>query len=594
MRISRLLALPAVAALLAACTPASPAAAPTTATPPATASPTAQPSPTATPVPPTAWAAVEKQVHPDGSVSTQTALQAFALAIGPLPGVTVPAGDQPAMADGTAAVAYLVQHWQDITADQRAAAVELLPNLGKLQPTPTKAALARRRAPTMVEVALRGQNRPDDYYQKAVQQQAVSLASVVGVTFTLAVTAAVDIPINGTAYAETSIVNSSGTENGGAAATCQVTVAASGDQQDGEMLGEIIAHEAWHCVEGQILGVDKYWHTPRWIIEGEAAWVAETYHPTSPGTINAWYYYLIDPTFPLFARQYTAIGFFETLQQSGVDMWSKLVPVLTAKDNVAAFTAAGGASDFFLDQWGSTYARDAGRGTAWDIIGAGAPAFIKPAPNQMSAADGAGGTAAAPAYGNDIWALQDAADVVMITSSGHARISDGAGHDYILGPDNTFCHKDGGCECPNQDTSFQPPLPLPGTSILLGLTGGMTGVNTAVVGMSLENFCKKANLTGVWHGIWAESAPDVMGGSFTVTWTQKGNTVSGTIVVTGTECITAGTVTGTIKGNAITFGAVQGLRLITYSGTFTNSQMNGTFSTPKCGDAVGTWAAHRP
>src|SRR5580704_6587392 len=51
----------------------------------------------------------------------------FSMAVGPLPGVTVPvAGRDPADFDGTLAVGYLYQVWNSLTAAQRAAAAQLI------------------------------------------------------------------------------------------------------------------------------------------------------------------------------------------------------------------------------------------------------------------------------------------------------------------------------------------------------------------------------------------------------------------------------------------------------------------------------------
>lgn len=88
-----------------------------------------------------------------------------------------------------------------------------------------------------------------------------------------------------------------------------------------------------------------------------------------------------------------------------------------------------------------------------------------------------------------------------------------------------------------------------------------------------------------------DTSPDSSSGTFQVIWTQKGSTVSGTITISGTECLTAGTVTGTLSGSTITFGAVQGQRSVAYTGTVSSTSMHGTYSAPSCGDAVGNWTA---
>jgi len=58
----------------------------------------------------------------------------------------------------------------------------------------------------------------------------------------------------------------------------------------------------------------------------------------------------------------------------------------------------------------------------------------------------------------------------------------------------------------------------------------------------------------------------------------------------GTPCLTGGTVTGTITGGAISFGAVSGQVTVTYDGSVSGNKMQGTYATG-CGNAKGNWAA---
>jgi hypothetical protein len=62
-------------------------------------------------------------------------------------------------------------------------------------------------------------------------------------------------------------------------------------------------------------------------------------------------------------------------------------------------------------------------------------------------------------------------------------------------------------------------------------------------------------------------------------------------VVTGAGCLTNGTVTGTLNGSSITFGAVSGAVTITYSGAISGNTMQGTYDAPTCGNAKGNWSA---
>jgi hypothetical protein len=96
-------------------------------------------------------------------------------------------------------------------------------------------------------------------------------------------------------------------------------------------------------------------------------------------------------------------------------------------------------------------------------------------------------------------------------------------------------------------------------------------------------------LSGAWMGTWANETPAAIG-TFTLTWAQQGTLLVGAIGVTGSNCISAGNVTGNLDGNKISFGAVEGTKTITYVGTVSGNTMTGTYSS-ECGPSKGTWTA---
>ncbi len=99
-------------------------------------------------------------------------------------------------------------------------------------------------------------------------------------------------------------------------------------------------------------------------------------------------------------------------------------------------------------------------------------------------------------------------------------------------------------------------------------------------------------LSGSWTGNWQDVTPDQAAGTFTLTWTQSGTALNGNIVVSGTPCLSAATVSGSISGSKITFGAVSGTHTVVYDGTVSGTTMQGTYTAPAaCEDATGTWTA---
>jgi hypothetical protein len=98
-------------------------------------------------------------------------------------------------------------------------------------------------------------------------------------------------------------------------------------------------------------------------------------------------------------------------------------------------------------------------------------------------------------------------------------------------------------------------------------------------------------LGGIWGGEYVSTSTPGSTGTFILDWTQTGSALSGTISVTASQCVTEGTITGTTDGATITFGAVEGTYAISYEGTVSGDTMSGTYSSPSCGNAAGTWQA---
>lgn len=104
----------------------------------------------------------------------------------------------------------------------------------------------------------------------------------------------------------------------------------------------------------------------------------------------------------------------------------------------------------------------------------------------------------------------------------------------------------------------------------------------------------EASLAGKWVGTWANSKPDHSTGTITILWKQKGDSLSGTISISGTPCLTGGSITGKLRpGGSINFGVVQGQVEVNYAGLVKGDRISGNYATT-CGNAEGEWKAHRP
>ena len=102
----------------------------------------------------------------------------------------------------------------------------------------------------------------------------------------------------------------------------------------------------------------------------------------------------------------------------------------------------------------------------------------------------------------------------------------------------------------------------------------------------------QGRIAGTWNGTWAGVTYPTTAGAFTVVFAQSGNQLTGSITISGTPCLTGGSISGTVSGDVIAFGAVQGEVTVLYDGAISGDTMAGTWSTD-CGNAVGTWQAVR-
>jgi hypothetical protein len=92
----------------------------------------------------------------------------------------------------------------------------------------------------------------------------------------------------------------------------------------------------------------------------------------------------------------------------------------------------------------------------------------------------------------------------------------------------------------------------------------------------------KTTLAGTWSGQYKGAFT----GTFTLTWTQTGTALNGKITLTSPSG--KYTVTGSVNGTAISFGAVGAGA--TYTGSVSGTSMMGSYKSPAGG---GTWSAQK-
>lgn len=436
-----------------------------------------------------AWSRVLDEVHPDGTVDVQTALQAFALAIAPVPGVRLPRGPRRAIPDGTLAV--------DL----------VLSKLGQLAPaqqTAVTQALARSRGPRKQSARVpAGSARSQSYwlpnanYQADATHWADLIGKKLGIPLTLQIHAGTTTSAGpgGDADAFAQITNAQQKNDKGPATDCWISVTPTGEARDVDYLELVLAHEAFHCFQGQLGGILGY-KLPPWILEGGANWAACNVAPAPHDWDGAFTAYLGTPGASLFGRTYDAEGFFSLLSQHGVDLWHRWPAIIAdaklANGSKLAFQHAVGAEqETILWDWAASYKQLDEPSTDWNVSDACRPIDIVPAAAELPLANGSTVEIAAPRWGAALLQPVSTADIIRIVPDrGHIRLSSvNPTLDRRVTGAAEFCTAaDSDCTCPG---SPKPALPhLDGSTTVIALTGGSTGAAGIVTGISLFDYCK--------------------------------------------------------------------------------------------------------
>ena len=462
-------------------------------------------SPSASPGDQSPYAQLFAQVGPNGEVTKEMALEAFSLAIAPLPGVTLPAGPDPQpweQADGTFAIDWIQRYLDRITPEQKSAvdaALAAPPN------TPIISDSGAREPSFVLADASDYTTDASILSDARAKEMTLAGSSGTGLKFDYS------LIINPTQVdaGEALAYTSPGIEKFADNTTkpyCEIHVnplLVSLSQAHPEFVQASLAHEMWHCIQNAYVGGAKL-TAPSWIVEGQAEWVGETlYAPTAIGA-SWWNWYLHTPTQSLYSRTYDGVGFYLHLAEEQINPGPVLLPMLTAASNDAAFQATGADVDKYLDSWSSGLFRDQTLGQDWyatgfsDALIAQAQALWPPKsalkdPRQpLPIANGDTKQVSADNVTNQLFNLIPSADLVIVQITGRARLHTGSLDDVGL-QDRIYCTVNKQCSCPPGKTWIGPAtveyMP-PNTPSQLALTGGLDGAKGVVVGASMDDFCK--------------------------------------------------------------------------------------------------------
>jgi hypothetical protein len=387
-------------------------------------------------------------VGKDGSITTAMAVQAFGLAVSPLPGEVVPSATGGRLEDGTVAVQWAVAELATMSPPQRQAVQRMLAPGG---PAPGTLTTLAQRARSQIAASM-GRDTGQDI-EVVLSQGAGSLAYA-------------GIFDNNWSFS-------------GRPAQCIIYVNPLLLGDSPTEIESVVDHEVFHCFEADDFAtVLAYVRTPAWLIDGASQWAGDELDPIN----DPWYApYLTEIGTPLFQRTYDAVGFFAHMTETGTNPWTRIDAMLKAGGSPAAFHV--GANRAFQDSWASSLARQP-FGSGWQTSGPGIPKVSYHPPIGV-VRDGSVVSGEVAPYTNALAAVDVAADVVNVTvanSQGRLHSPDGSEHDGTVLEHAEFCVTSACSACPDLASLAR----LPTGPAWLAVTGDDTGTRYTISGMKAE------------------------------------------------------------------------------------------------------------
>jgi hypothetical protein len=491
-----------------------------------------------------AWESVLDRIGDDGTVTKETALAAFSLAIAPVPGVAPPPGRREPIRSGTAAVTWTLAHWAELDAARRAAVLAAVTAGNAHNQSPTSQATSNQATSNQAtsnqattdqpaafrrsvarkaedpDVPCQAADSPDASAMRAVlNRQVDAIATRLGRRLRLPTRLSMN-KTNQEGDSAMYAVYCSATRRAKTTHECTIHVNPAAAKYADPERAAALAHEAMHCFLMDSLGRGED-ALPPWLQEGIPMWVETAVAGGSTVASQAWQKYLTLNRTSLYKRSYDALGFFAQLANSGVDVWKRIDPMTQAAvkgGNEAAWGAAT-AGPAFLRVWAAGHARGARPGKDWDITGYGISAF-KP---RIPARGGATLAASAPVAGVDVISVTLPPNSAVTVAgdpaaSGLLGLADG---DHAIADlmGTTVCT--GGCTCktgsPRAGTTLPSIAAGPG---LLAVTGGPAAARVTLTVQAVDGFCARPVHCVV--GTWKHAGADIRYNSPDLTMKENG------------------------------------------------------------------------
>lgn len=441
----------------------------------------------------TGWERTLDGIHADGSITPQLALRAFTIAYGPLPGVPTEAAPGGAPSSATVAMQMVARVWHQLSPAQQTAIDGYLG-----APHDAKSPQGIRRADQVLT--------PDPRDQAlAAKYDAIYHARIPGVPVVtikvFSTSEEITTDKGAKALADAQPVNAAGDWGVGSPSYCLIRVTPTGRAKSAQSLELTMAHEAFHCVEFVLMA--DWRDRSDWIIEGMAEWASVTVDPV-PVAVggNSYATYLRTPTLPLFARAYSATGFWGHADEIGGkgSLWRKIPAILAAPDDPTSFSLAGGTASDFVDTWASAAWRTSGAGDAWNQTDPYALSDTELVGFVPSVISGRLTINSAPYTMNQsvIFPDPDNPLVQVVRGMGSPRVGTYTQDYGAVSTSDWFCL--GTCKCPPGDVSTIPSNHAIGDpfKLQLALNGGNYTGAALITYHSLDEFCNtKVTSSGI-------------------------------------------------------------------------------------------------
>jgi hypothetical protein len=453
-----------------------------------------------------AFQRVLDRIGDDGTIDRDTALQAFALAFTPPPGVSVPAGPSESILSGSGPLRWVTGHLAELTPAQQRAVRAVVPRPARTTSVRLMAATEQAQFQALVSEAWSYWSRtfPQSVLLHPINRWSVTLNSQ-----NLYAASAYTFPVDAQqGYA-------------GPVDDCWIYIDPRLRAGTAAQKREAAYHEVFHCFQAQMVpDLAGYYRASSggggpaaWLVEGGAAYAMDVAMTSlgepSPYGAGFWATYFHTPATPLLKRSYDALGFYAHLAETGIDVMARMpaamASVVGQGGSVAAFGAflAGASPDRFFATWPTSLLRRPALGRDWDTHGPGITADAA-VPGNVVADNGSPATGGrVPAYANDDRMVAVSADVLLLNARPYARLRATGGTFDTSSPSNVYCTMGAACTCPQGSPQAGVKFtPLDRGSYYLALGGGPSGSTWSLTSYSLDQFCKQPAADTCLYGTW--------------------------------------------------------------------------------------------